>query len=154
MRVFQGDGHYRAAGLKPPLIGLILTPLDRYSFSVSKKVWNSKIQRSDQKLWLSEVNGAAIGTSSRVLWYLGHSNSDFDLRTVVGMRIWWSLQWNLFQPVLATRTKLGFLGLPKIDFGSNLVKFAQNLREARVWCKATKKVFLWKFVPRLIFGQP
>ena len=44
-----------AAGLNHPLIGLILTPLERYSVSVSKKVWNSKIQRLDQKLWLLEV---------------------------------------------------------------------------------------------------
>ena len=59
----QGDSHCRASSslsrassLKYPLIGLILTPLDRSSFLVSKKVWNSKIQRSNQKLWLQEVS--------------------------------------------------------------------------------------------------
>ena len=51
----RGGSHCKAAGLNPPLIWLISTPLDRSSFSVFKKVWNSKIQQSDQKLWLSEV---------------------------------------------------------------------------------------------------
>jgi len=39
---------FEAATLKPPLIRLILTLLDRYSFSVSKRVWKSKIQWSNQ----------------------------------------------------------------------------------------------------------
>ena len=69
----RGPGHCKAASslsmvarLKlPPLIRLILTPLDIYWFSVSKKVWNSKIQWSDQKLWLLEVCSALIGVSFR-----------------------------------------------------------------------------------------
>ena len=40
-------------------------PLDRSSSLVSKKVWNSKIQWSDQKLWLSKVFGASIDASSQ-----------------------------------------------------------------------------------------
>ena len=55
-RIFQAGGPSRAASLKPTLIGLILTPLVISSFSVSKKVWNSKIQWLDQKLWLQEVS--------------------------------------------------------------------------------------------------
>ena len=152
-RVFHGSGHSRVASLKLPLIRLILTPLDRSSFSASKKVWNSKIQQSDQKLWLSEVCDATISTSSPFLWYFGHSNFDFDPWIVVGTRIRWSSQWHWFQAVLATESKLGFLGSPKIDFGSNLVKVAKNLWEAQVWRKAMKNVVLWKFRSRLIFGQ-
>ena len=66
----RGDGHYKAlgsllmaAGLKPPLIKLLLTPLDRSWFLVSKMEWNLKIQRLDQKLWLSKVYGELIGAS-------------------------------------------------------------------------------------------
>ena len=77
-REFQGESPWRFSGLKRSIIWFFLTPLDRYWFSISKKVWNSKIQRSDQKLWLSEVCGAAIGMSSWFSWYLGRSNSDFD----------------------------------------------------------------------------
>ena len=36
----RGGSHYRVANLNPPLIGMILTPLDRSWFLVSKKVWN------------------------------------------------------------------------------------------------------------------
>ena len=59
----RGGSLSMAASLNPPMIGLILTPLDISSFSISKKVWNSKIQWSNQKLWLSEVCGASIGAS-------------------------------------------------------------------------------------------
>ena len=59
-------------------IRLILTPLKRSWIHVSKKVWNLKIQRSDQKLWLSQVSDSSIDASSQFLWYLSRSNSDFD----------------------------------------------------------------------------
>ena len=49
------------------------------------------------------------------------------------------MEWHWFQPVLTADSKLGFLGPPQIEFGSNLVKVAKNLQEAQVWCKAVKK---------------
>ena len=78
----------RVASLKRPKMGLILTPLERYWLPVSEKVWNLKIQWSDQKLWPSEVSSASIDASSRFLWYLDRSISDFNPWIIVGMRIW------------------------------------------------------------------
>ena len=65
-------------GSSPPLIWLILTPLERSWLLVFEKIWNLKIQWSDKKLWLTEVYGASINASSRFSLYLGCSNSDFD----------------------------------------------------------------------------
>ena len=45
---------------KSSWIGLILTPLERSWLPVFEKLWNLKIQRSDQKLRHSEINGASI----------------------------------------------------------------------------------------------
>ena len=39
-------------------------------------------------------------------------------------------EWRWFQLVLTAGSKLGFLGQPEIDFGSNLVKVVKNIREA------------------------
>ena len=92
-----------------------------------------------------------ISTSSRFLWYLGCSNSDFDLWIVFGTRIRWSSQWHWFQPVLAARSKFGFLGPPKIHFGSNLVKHGQNcwksLRNSSLMKNYEKHCFakVWTF---------
>ena len=47
--------------ISPPQMGLILIPLERSWFLVYKKVWNLKIQQSNQKLWLQEVSGVSIG---------------------------------------------------------------------------------------------
>ena len=63
-------------------------PWKDVDFFVSEKVWILKIQLSDKRLWLSEVCGASIGASPRFLWHLSHSNSDFNLWTVIGTRIW------------------------------------------------------------------
>ena len=129
-----------------------LTPLEISWLLVSEKVWILKIQWLDQKLWLSEVSGASIGTLSRFLWYLGYPNSDFDPWIVFGMRIWLSYQWHWFQPILTTWSKFEFLGSLGSTPGqtrSNLVKFVKNLWEAWVWCKTMKNVVLWEFWPRL-----
>ena len=150
--VFQGSCPSRTAGLQRPLIVLILTPLEIFLLPISKNVWLLKIQRSDQKLWLSEVSGASIGASSRFSWYLGHSNSDFDSWKFAGMRIQRSSQCRWLQPVLIFESKLGFLGPLGIDFGSNLVKAVEILREAQVLCKTMKNVVLWEFWPCLTFG--
>ena len=40
-------------------------------------------------------------------------------------------EWRWFQLVLTAGSKLGFLGQPEINFGSNLVKVVKNIREAR-----------------------
>ena len=66
------------ATFKRPWIGLILTPLKIFWLFVSEKVWILKIQRSNQKLWLSKVSDASIGVLPWFLWYLGLSNSDFN----------------------------------------------------------------------------
>ena len=110
-----------------------LTPLEISWLLVSEKVWILKIQWLDQKLWLSEVSGASIGTLSRFLWYLSYPNSDFDPWIVFGMRIWLSYQWHWFQPILTTWSKFEFLGSLGSTLGqtrSNLVKFVKNLWEA------------------------
>ena len=110
-----------------------------YLFSVSKKVWNSKIQLPDQKLWLPEVWNAAISMSSQFSWYLDCFNSDFEPWIVIQMGIEQSSQWHWFQPISVAESKLGFLGLPEIDFGSNLVKVVKKLWKAQVWSKTMRK---------------
>ena len=41
-------------------------PLEKSCLLVSKKIWNLKIQQSNQKLWLPEVSGALIGALSKL----------------------------------------------------------------------------------------
>ena len=67
----RGDDPWRAAsspsrtaGLERLSKWLILTPLNRFWLPISKKVWILKIQRSDRKLWLSEVCDSLIDGSS------------------------------------------------------------------------------------------
>ena len=60
----------------------------------------------------------------------------------------------LVQPVLIVGSKLRFLGPPRVNFGSNLVKVAKNPQEARVWWKNMKGVILCGFWPCLTFSQP
>ena len=69
-------------------IELILEPLERSWLLVSEKVWNLKIQQSNQKLWLPKVSSASISALSRLSWYLDHFDSNFNPWIVVEMRIW------------------------------------------------------------------
>ena len=90
------------------------------------------------------TSGSMLTRFSQLSQYLNRFNSDFDPWIVVRMRIWLSLQCHLFQLILMTRSKLGFLGpIEIVNPESNLVKFAKILREARVWYKTIKNVVLW-----------
>ena len=87
---YSFDASFKAKGRQPQTSSdwVILKPLEKSWLLVFEKVWNLKIQRSNQKLWLSEISGASIDASSWFSWYLGYSNFDFDPWIVVGMIIW------------------------------------------------------------------
>ena len=129
--------NFEAEGFKLPLIGLILIPLERSWLPISKKVWILKIQRLDQKLWLSKVNGASIYVLSQFSWYLSHPNSNFDPWIIVGMRIWLSSQWHWFKSILMAWSKLGFLGPLGLTPGqtwSNQEKISEKLGfDVKLW---------------------
>ena len=140
-RVFRGnspwraaDGPSRIASLKRTLIWLILTPLERSWLPVYEKIWNLKIQRLEQKLWLSEVCGASIGASSRFSWYLSHSNSNSH----------WNENLIIFTMALVS-TSYGCRIKIRVfrATGDRLrVKLVKNIWEARVWWKTMKNVVL------------
>ena len=61
----------------------------------------------------------------------------------------WSLEWEFdnlrndvgFNPFWRPDKKLGFLGPPRVNFRSNLVKVTKNLLQAQVWVKLWKMLF-------------
>jgi len=116
------DGLLMAAGSNPPpLIRLLLIPLDRSWFLVSKMVWNLKIQRSDQKLWLSK-NLRCIDRYVIPVFVISQL---FQVR-FRPMNSRWNENWIIFGMALAStrsgsRIKIRVLGPPEINFRSNLV---------------------------------
>ena len=132
---------------------MILTPLDRSWFSISKKVWNSKIQQSHQKLWLSKVRSASINASFRFSWYLGCSSSNFK-----PMNSRWNENSIIFTMALVStrsgsRIKIRVFGPTRdwlhVKLGQSLLKISEKLRfEVKLWkmlfCESSDHV--WPFI--------
>ena len=81
--------------------------------------------------------------------YLNCFNSNFIPWIVARLRIWLSSQWHCSQPILMTRSRLGFLGSTKSQLQ---VKVSKNLRVALVWYKTMKNIILWGFWPLVNLG--
>ena len=80
--IYSFSTHFEAEALQgPPALKDLKRswswhPYKYFDFLFLKRYGSWKFQ-SDQKLWLSEVSGPLIGTSSRFSWYLNRSNSNF-----------------------------------------------------------------------------
>ena len=124
------------------------------NLGVLGKLWMSSFKKTKEiKIPIVQskimTSGNMLTRFSRFSQYLNCFNSDFDPWIVVGMRIWLSSQWHWIQPVLTTRSILGFLGpirsQLRVKFGQTWSKFLKISKELEFDIKPWKMLFCEDF---------